>query len=175
MIQAEGFRTRAVTFPFAIALATIPARASTDSNAHPPREKALVVEHADIVSLADGRGMAAYLAVWNGTPKTLLLVAVESDGFGSISLHRTESSGGVSRMRPVDGGLEIPPGTELMMKPDGVHAMMASPGPGLSPKGDTALTLVFADGTRVGTRAEFLAPGTRARDHHHGQGDMQRE
>lgn len=75
-------------------------------------------------TVAGQTSTAAYLAIANsgGTPDTL--VAVTAPVPARASLHTTTYAGGVARMRPLEDGLEIPPGVTVVLKPGGPHIMV---------------------------------------------------
>ncbi|MGO4835844.1 copper chaperone PCu(A)C [Rhizobiaceae sp. 2RAB30] len=156
----------------AMMLVTASTTAGAANDRHAPPSAGLSVEHADIVLSPSGWKMSAgYLVVWNGTQNQVDLAAVESGEFGSVSLHRTETSDGVMRMRPVKGVLPIPGHSELLMKQGGIHLMLSGQKAPLKPDDTVDLELRFQDGTRVTAAARVLASGTPLTDHHHGQGD----
>jgi periplasmic copper chaperone A len=43
---------------------------------------------------------------------------------GGFEIHETSTVDGVARMRPVEGGLVIPPGGAVELKPGGLHVML---------------------------------------------------
>jgi putative membrane protein len=67
---------------------------------------------------------ALYLRVENAGESTDTLDAVAIEGVRTISMHHTETVDGMMRMRPVDGGIEVPPGGSLRMRPGGTHVML---------------------------------------------------
>lgn len=148
----------------------VAAHAADDT--HDPPTTGISVEHAEIILSPPGGMMSAgHLVVWNGTQNQIDLAAVESNDFGSISVHRTETGDGVARMRPVKGILPIPGHSELLMKQGGIHLMLSAPKAQFRPGDTVDLELRFQDGRRLTAAARVLAPGTPLTDHHHGQGD----
>ena len=74
--------------------------------------------------IAPGQSAAAvYLTITNTGEGPDRLVQVES-AQGDAALHETSSSGGVARMRALDGGLEIGPRSRVELKPGGTHIMV---------------------------------------------------
>jgi copper(I)-binding protein len=74
--------------------------------------------------IAPGQSAAAvYLKIANSGAGSDRLIGVEA-GQGEASLHSTTSSGGVSRMRPLEGGIEIAPRSTVELKPGGTHIML---------------------------------------------------
>ena len=49
---------------------------------------------------------------------------VASDASGQCQIHSMTMEGGVMKMRPVEGGLEIKPGETVTLKPGGFHMML---------------------------------------------------
>jgi len=70
---------------------------------------------------ADG---AAYMTVTNKGTAPDRLSCVSSDAAKQCQIHSMTMEGGVMRMRPVEGGLEIRPGETVTLKPGGYHVML---------------------------------------------------
>ena len=67
---------------------------------------------------------AAYLTVNNqGTADDRLLSIAASDP-AKATIHATESSGGISRMRELSTGVVVPAGSRIELKPGGTHVMI---------------------------------------------------
>lgn len=67
---------------------------------------------------------AAYMTVKNTGSKAVRLRCVSSDAAAKCQIHEMSMDGGVMRMRPVEGGLEIKPGQTITFKPGGFHMML---------------------------------------------------
>jgi hypothetical protein len=67
---------------------------------------------------------AAYMTVTNAGTKAVRLRCVSSDAAAKCEIHQMSMAGGVMRMRPVEGGLEIKPGKTVTLKPGGFHMML---------------------------------------------------
>lgn len=134
--------------------------------------ESVVVEHAEIALPPKGAPMmSGYLVIRNGSEVTVAVEAVESDAFGSITIHNTTVEDGVARMRPAPLPLRIPGHSELQMKPGGMHLMIMEPRDGLEP-GDTAgISVRLDDGRTIEADALLLPFGSRPSDHHHGASD----
>lgn len=52
------------------------------------------------------------------------LVDVETRAAAEAMLHSSSSADGVARMRPIEGGLEIPARARVELKPGGTHIML---------------------------------------------------
>ncbi len=64
-----------------------------------------------------------YLTVFNHGRQPDRLLSAESPAAASVTLHSMSMTGGIMRMRPVVGGLEIAPGASLSLDPNGDHLM----------------------------------------------------
>ena len=67
---------------------------------------------------------AAYLTVTNTGPTAQRLSCVSSDAAAKCQIHDMTMDGGVMKMRPVEGGLEVKPGETITFKPGGYHMML---------------------------------------------------
>lgn len=67
---------------------------------------------------------AAYVSLANRGEGDDRLVGVSAPPPLTASVHATETSNGVSRMRPLQSGLAIPAGTTVELKPGGTHIML---------------------------------------------------
>lgn len=66
----------------------------------------------------------AYMSVTNTGSATERLVGISGDVAERIELHKTTMEGDVMRMRPVTGGVEIPPGETVRFAPGAMHVML---------------------------------------------------
>jgi periplasmic copper chaperone A len=67
-----------------------------------------------------------YLTITNKGSAADRLLSVTSGSAGMVEIHSMEMNGNVMVMRPVEGGLEIPPGATVELKPGGLHMMFMS-------------------------------------------------
>ncbi len=65
----------------------------------------------------------AYMMIRNKGSEPERLVGGSSDVAGRVEVHKKQIEGGVAKMRPVEGGLEIKPGESLELKPGSFHVM----------------------------------------------------
>lgn len=109
-----------------------------------------------------------YLTVVNTGDEADRLVAASSPAAGRVEIHTMEVVDDVMVMRPVEGGLEIPAGGTVELKPGGLHLMFME------------VAEPFADGDMVDVQLEFekagsvevsfavrTAHGGDDHDHHH--------
>ncbi|MFL1876661.1 copper chaperone PCu(A)C [Hansschlegelia beijingensis] len=66
---------------------------------------------------------AGYFTLTNQGSTPDRLVSVSSDFSEKAEMHETTTENGVSRMRPISGGLEIKPGETIRFEPGGKHLM----------------------------------------------------
>ncbi len=86
------------------------------------------------------------------------LVAASTPVAGVAEVHEMKLEEGVMRMRAVPGGLELPPGKMVELKPGGYHLMLMDLKQPLQKESTIALTLVFQDAKGIETRTELKVP-----------------
>lgn len=120
-----------------LCLAMVLAACAPSAEQSPPE-----FEDAWIRPLPPGMKMtAAFGTVNNPGKKPIVFNAFSSPSFGDVSLHRTESVDGVSRMREVDE-LRVRPGESFVLEPGGYHLMLMMPHSSLEP--GQAVTVVMS-------------------------------
>ena len=75
-------------------------------------------------TLPGAQTAAAYMILTNTGSEPDRLLAIETDAAVRVEFHQNVVTDGVSRMRPIAGGLEIPAGGEYRLGADGSHAML---------------------------------------------------
>ena len=96
------------------------------------------------------RSTAAYLTITNHGSADDRLVDIASPAPLRTTLHGSENSGGIVRMRPLEGGLEIPAGETAVLEPGGDHIMIENLQRPLTPGQRLTLSLRFQrSGERV--------------------------
>jgi copper(I)-binding protein len=70
---------------------------------------------------------AGYLTITNTGRQADVLLGGASPVASKIEVHQMTMAGGIMRMRPVPGGLPIPPGQTVRLQPDGYHLMLIGP------------------------------------------------
>jgi copper(I)-binding protein len=86
------------------------------------------------------------------------LVSASTPVAGLAEIHEMKLEEGVIRMRAVPGGLELPPGKTVELKPGGYHLMLLDLKQPLQKESTIALTLVFQDAKGAETRTELKVP-----------------
>jgi len=66
---------------------------------------------------------AGYMTVTNNGTTPDRMTCVSSDAAAQCQVHSMSMEGGVMKMRPAEGGLEIKPGETVTLKPGGLHVM----------------------------------------------------
>ena len=66
---------------------------------------------------------AGYMTISNNGTVPDRVSCASSDASAQCQIHAMTMEGGVMKMRPVGGGLEIKPGETVMLRPAGVHVM----------------------------------------------------
>lgn len=105
----------------------------------------LGVHDAVVSEPVTGERAALYFTVENGGAADVLQ-GLEVEGVGRATLHHTETSGGMMRMRPATGGLEVPEHGRLLLRPGGDHAMLEDLTRTVAPGDSLEVTLHFRDG-----------------------------
>jgi len=103
------------------------------------------------------------------------LVSVSTPAAGVSEVHEMKMDGDVMKMRAVQGGLDLPAGKAVELKPGGYHVMLMDLKAPLPKDSTVALTLVFKNAKGVETKQEVTLPvstvapvGTMAHsDHKH--------
>jgi copper(I)-binding protein len=105
---------------------------------------------------------AGYMTVTNtgATPDRLACIA--SDAAAQCQIHTMTVDGGVMKMRPVEGGLEIPAGGTVVLKPAGLHVMLVDLKHPLEPGKMVEVTLKFEKAGTVEVALSIAAIGAPA-------------
>jgi periplasmic copper chaperone A len=115
----------------------------------------------------------AYLAIRNRGAAPDRLVSASSPEARGVELHDTTMEDGIMRMRPVQGGVTIPPGGSLRIEPDGggTHLMLVGPRRAFARGERVPVVLTFERAGDVRVEMMVEAAGARrpaTQDHHHG-------
>lgn len=98
------------------------------------------------------------------------LVGASSPVAGVVQVHEMTMEGNIMKMRAVAGGLDIPAGQTVELKPGGYHVMLMDLKAPLLKDSSVALTLVFKDTKGVESKVDLKvpvassAPGAKAGD-----------
>lgn len=90
------------------------------------------------------------------------LVGVESAVAGVAEVHEMKMDGDIMRMRAVQGGLDLPAGKAVQLKPGGYHVMLMDLKAPVAKDSTIPLTLVFKDAQGVESKVELQVPVSTA-------------
>ena len=90
---------------------------------------------------------AGYLTIHNPGSSTVGVIAVTSDAFASVEIHRSFMQDGMMRMEPVEA-IEIEAGSSVKLEPGGLHLMMMMPVEPTVAGEDIDIILQLDDGSR---------------------------
>jgi periplasmic copper chaperone A len=144
------------------------AGAGEPAQAHDYKAGGLTISHPWIRATPKGAAVAGgFVTITNTGAATDRLVGAGVTGASRAEVHATTTEGGVARMAPVEGGLEIKPGETVKLAPGGYHLML------MGLKGsfvDGELiegTLQFQNAGRVPVEFEVQSVGAQAPAHSH--------
>ena len=126
--------------------------------------KAGSLEISDPWSRATPKGSsvaAGYMTIKNSGSTPDRLISGSSDVAPKFEVHEMKMEGGVAKMRPVKGGLEIKPGETVELKPGSFHVMFVGVKKPLSAGEQFKATLVFEKAGSVNVDYEVRAMGSQ--------------
>ena len=89
---------------------------------------------------------AGYMTIHNASQTAVSIVAIRSDAFAKVEIHRSIMKDGMMHMDPVDN-LQIAPGASLQLAPGGLHLMMMQPVQATQPGDEIEIILQLDDGS----------------------------
>ncbi|MGI9350794.1 MAG: copper chaperone PCu(A)C [Rhizobiaceae bacterium] len=109
---------------FLVAVLLILISLGVNVHAHEYQSGDLLIEHPHITKPLPGAKVSAgYLEITNRGDNPERLIGVTAGFSKKSQLHSIEILDGVAKMRPVKGGIEIPPGGSVKLKKGGFHLM----------------------------------------------------
>ena len=115
-----------------------------------------------------------FLKIINSSNQPDRLIAIESEMADVASLHAMIRDGDILKMRPVEGGIEVPANGEAILAPGGRHVMLIGLHERLVKETTFPLTLIFERAGRLEIVAVVESAGARrpaeadAGHHQHG-------
>jgi len=97
---------------------------------------------------------AGYMVLRNDGAEPETLIGGETEAARAMQVHEMTMDGGVMKMRELKGGLTIPPGGSVELKPGGYHIMFLDPVKPFVPGEMVKATLIFEHAGKV--PVEFL-------------------
>jgi hypothetical protein len=147
-----------MTFRAFIALSTLALLAITTGAAAADRP---TVSQAWARATAPGVDVGAVYLLIDGGAADDSLVSASSARAGMVHLHTVEESGGVAKMRAVDG-IEVPAGKRVVLAPKGTHIMLMGLAKPLVAGETFPLELRFARAGELGITVVVRAAGSDA-------------
>lgn len=120
---------------------------------------------------------AVFLRIENPGAHADRLIAVESNLAKTASLHTMIRDGDVMKMRPIDGGIDVPARGHAELAPGGKHIMLVGLQERLVEGSTVPLALIFERAGRMAIEAVVEAAGARgpsASDGHRRRGTPER-
>lgn len=105
-----------------------------------------------------GANSAIYMVLVNGGAQADRLTAAQADVSNAVEIHETTMEGDVMRMQQVEGGIEVPAGGQVELKPGGYHVMLIGLTRDLKVGDKFPVTLQFSSGATLAVEAEVRAP-----------------
>jgi len=103
----------------------------------------------------------AYMTIMNhGSSADTLLGGTSS--VGKLDIHQMSMANGIMSMRPVSGGVTIPPGGTIILSAQGYHFMLSGLKAPLTEGARVPATLIFAKAGQVPIELSVAAIGARA-------------
>lgn len=118
--------------------------------AHEVKAGDLTLNHPWARATAPGAPVSGgYMKITNNGTASDFLVGGAADFAGKVEIHEMVMEGDVMKMRPVEGGLEIPAGGSVELKPGGYHVMFMGMNKQLVADTYEHATLVFRNAGEV--------------------------
>jgi periplasmic copper chaperone A len=115
---------------------------------------------------------AAYMTITNTGAMPDRVTCVSSNVAGECQIHSMTMEGGVMKMRPVEGGLEIKPGETVTLKPASFHVMLIDLKQPLEQGSTIKATLKFENAGTISVDYPVAAIGAPAPGADAGGGNM---
>lgn len=104
----------------------------------------LVIDHPIARATPAGAPVSGgYMTIRNTGDQADRLVGGSADFAGKVEIHEMAMDGDVMKMREIEGGIEIPAGGEIVLKPGGLHVMFMQLGEQLEEGAELPATLTF--------------------------------
>lgn len=121
------------------------------------QDKSVEVKDAWVRTSVQGqKATGAFMTIT--TKEASKLVSVSSPVAGVTEVHEMKMEGDIMKMRAVAGGLELPAGKAVELKPGGYHVMLMDLKTALAKDTTVPLTLVFKDAKGVESKVELKVP-----------------
>jgi len=101
-----------------------------------------------IRAMPAGIPSGGYFTLRNDGGKDMVLTGASAAACGSLMLHKSEMTGGMSSMRHVDE-VDVPAGGSVAFAPGGYHLMCMQATSAITPGATVPVTLIFKDGSKL--------------------------
>jgi hypothetical protein len=108
----------------------------------------LEVSDAWIRAMPAGIPSGGYFTLHNASAKDVALTGASTPACGSLMLHKSEMTGGMSSMHHVDE-VDVPVGGSIAFAPGGYHLMCMQATSAVTPGARVMVTLSFKDGGKL--------------------------
>ena len=115
---------------------------------------------------------AGYMTITNTGTAPDTVSCLSADASAQCQIHSMTMEGGVMKMRPLEGGLEIKPGETVALKPSGYHVMFVNLKHALEQGQSVKATLKFEHAGTVEVEYPVAAIGAPAPGAAEGGGNM---
>jgi len=115
-------------------------------------------------TVAGQSGGGGFLTITGGAAADRLLSASASVS-KAVELHKMEMDGNVMRMRPVDGGIDVPAGAMVKLQPGGLHIMFIGLNKTLKAGDSFPMTLRFEKAGDVKVDVQVMTQRADAGEH----------
>jgi periplasmic copper chaperone A len=106
-----------------------------------------------------------YMTIRNTGSESDHLIGGSADFAGKVEIHEMTMDGDVMKMRQVEGGLEIPAGGEVVLKPGGYHVMFMKLDGQMKEGENRPATLVFEKAGALDVDFQVSKIGAAAMNH----------
>ncbi len=114
------------------------------ATAHEYKQGALSIVHPWSRPVAAGiKTGAAYLSIRNDGKEADRFIGVKTDVCDTADMHATIQDGDVMKMRKLEGGVALQPGTTVKFEPGGMHIMLMGLKQPLNEGSSFPMTLIF--------------------------------
>ncbi len=122
----------------------------------------LAVEDARVRLSANREAPSVGYFTLKGGESDERLMAVFSPAVIRTEMHESMTSGTMTSMKPLAGGVAVPARSTVEFKEGGKHLMLTYVNPGITPKRTLPMVFTFASGTKLEVDAVVTGPGGAA-------------
>ena len=108
---------------------------------------------------------AVYMTIDNKSSIADRLTGVSSEVAKKLQIHETKTDKGITKMREISGGLPVPVGGSLVLKPGGYHVMLIDLNRPLKAGETFPLTLVFEKAGKISITVPVQSMGATGATH----------